>query len=139
MLLLAAADHGFTVLFVLLAFLAASVWLGALAQRAMAKKKFLEGFFLGNRGLGAWTLALTATVQSGGTFMGYPAFVYSHGWVALLWISAYMMVPLTGFAVIGKRLAQISRRTNAITVPDMFRERFASPTVGLCASLLIVF
>lgn len=137
-MLLATADHGFTVLLVLLGFLAASVYLGTLAQKAMDQKKFLEGFFLGNRGLGAWTLALTATVQSGGTFMGYPAFVYSHGWVALLWISAYMVVPLTGFAVIGKRLAQISRRTGAITVPDMFRERFASPTVGLCASLLIV-
>jgi len=138
-MLLAAADHGFTVLFVLLAFLAASVWLGALAQRAMDQKKFLEGFFLGNRGLGAWTLALTATVQSGGTFMGYPALVYSYGWAGLLWIAAYMVVPLTGFAIIGKRLAQISRRTNSITVPDMFRQRFGSPTVGLCASLLIVF
>ncbi len=138
-MLLAAANHGFTVLFVLMGFLAISVWMGTMAQRALDKKKFLEGFFLGNRGLGAWALALTATVQSGGTFMGYPALVYSYGWVGLLWIAPYMVVPLTGFAMIGKRLSQLSRRTGAITVPDMFRARFNSPAVGLTASLLIMF
>jgi SSS family solute:Na+ symporter/sodium/pantothenate symporter len=84
-------------------------------------------------------VALTATVQSGGTFMGFPSLVYSHGWIVLLWISSYMVVPITGFAVLGKRLAQLSRRTGAITVPDMLRERFASPTVGLVASLFILF
>jgi len=135
----AAASHGFSVLFALMGFLAISVWLGTLAQRAMDKSNFLEGFFLGGRGLGVWALALTATVQSGGTFMGYPALVYSHGWVGLLWISAYMVVPLTGFAVVGKRLAQISRKTDAVTVPDLFRARFGDPRVGLCASLMIMF
>lgn len=133
------SSHGFSVLFALLAFLAISVWLGTLAQRAMDKSNFLEGFFLGNRGLGAWALALTATVQSGGTFMGYPALVYDYGWVGLLWISSYMVVPLTGFAVIGKRLAQLSRKTGAVTVPDIFSERFGDSRVGLCASLMIMF
>jgi sodium/pantothenate symporter len=110
-----------------------------MAQRAMDKSNFLEGFFLGNRGLGVWALALTATVQSGGTFMGYPSLVYDYGWVAVLWISSYMIVPLTGFAMVGKRLAQISRKTGAVTVPDLFRERFGDARVGLCASLLIMF
>jgi sodium/pantothenate symporter len=135
----AASSHGFAVLFALMAFLAISVWLGTLAQRAISKANFLEGFFLGNRGLGVWALALTATVQSGGTFMGYPALVYSYGWVGLLWISAYMVVPLTGFAIVGKRVAQISRKTGAITVPDLFRARFGDARVGLCASLMIIF
>lgn len=135
----AISSHGFSVLITLLLFLAASVWLGTLAQKAMDRQKFLEGFFLGNRGLGAWTLALTATVQSGGTFMGFPALVYSHGWIVALWIASYMIVPLTGFAMVGKRIAQISRRTGAITVPELFRERFADPRVGLCTSLLIIF
>lgn len=129
---------GLAVLGALLVFIAASVWLGTMAQRTLKKQRFLEGFFLGNRGLGAWTLALTATVQSGGTFMGFPALVYSHGWVVTLWIASYMVVPLTGFAIVGKRLAQISRKTQTVTVPDMFRERFAAPRVGLTASLLII-
>lgn len=122
----------------LLLVIAVSVWLGALAQRAVDRGSFLKGFFLGNRGLGAWALALTATVQSGGTFMGFPSLVYSHGWTIALWIAGYMVVPITGFGVLGKRFAQLSRRTGAITVPDMFRERFQSPAVGLAASLLII-
>ncbi len=138
-MLLAVADHGYTVIVVLMVFLAASVWLGTMAQRTLEKKKFLEGFLLGNRGLGAWTLALTATVQSGGTFMGVPSLVYSHGWVVALWISSYMVVPLTGFAMVGKRVAQLSRRTGALTVPDLFRERFNDARVGVLASLLIIF
>jgi SSS family solute:Na+ symporter/sodium/pantothenate symporter len=133
-----AEKPGAAVFVALLVFIAASVWLGTLAQAAMDKRKYMEGFFLGNRGLGAWALALTATVQSGGTFMGFPSLVYSHGWVVALWIGSYMVVPLTGFTILGKRLAQLSRRTNAITVPDLLRTRFDDPRVGVAASLLIM-
>lgn len=131
-------EVGFSVLGALLLFIAASVWLGTLAQKAMEKQDFMQGFFLGNRGLGAWTLALTATVQSGGTFMGFPSMVYSFGWIVAVWIGSYMIVPLTGFAIVGKRLAQLSRLTNAVTVPDLLRERFGDARVGLVASLMIM-
>lgn len=131
------SDWGTLVALVL--FIGASMWIGWLANKAMQKSSFMQGFFLGNRGLGAWALALTATVQSGGTFMGFPSLVYSHGWVVALWICGYMVVPITGFGILGKRLAQLSRRTGAITVPDLFRSRFNSPGLGLLASLLIMF
>lgn len=113
--------------------------IGCLAQRVVERGSFMKGYFLGNRGLGVWAMALTATVQSGGTFMGFPSMVYSHGWIVSLWIGSYMIVPLTGFAVLGKRFAQLSRRTAAITVPDLFRGRFDSPSLGLVTSLLIMF
>jgi sodium/pantothenate symporter len=122
----------------LIIFIAASVWLGTLAQKVVSKGSFVKGFFLGNRGLGAWAVALTATVQSGGTFMGFPSLVYSHGWIVALWIGSYMVVPITGFGIVGKRIAQISRQTGAITMPDLFRERFKSPALGLVTSLLII-
>ncbi len=142
MLLAAAASKvpspGYAVLLALILFIVASVWLGTLAQKAMEKKDFMQGYFLGNRGLGAWALALTATVQSGGTFMGFPSLVFSFGWIVLLWIGAYMMVPLTGFAIVGKRLSHLSRQTNALTVPDLMRSRFDDWRVGLAASLLII-
>ena len=122
----------------LVLFIAASVWLGTIAQRVVERSQFIQGYFQGNRGLGAWTIALTATVQSGGTFMGFPSLVYTYGWIVALWIGSYMVVPLTGFAVIGKRIAQISRRTGAVTMPDLFRARYASPAAGLVSSLLII-
>jgi len=135
----AAPSAGYGTLIMLVLLIVSSVWLGALAQRAVERGSFLRGYFLGNRGLGAWALALTATVQSGGTFMGFPSLAYTFGWIVALWIAGYMVVPMTGFGVLGKRLAQLSRRTGAITIPDLFRERFGSSTVGLVSSLLIMF
>jgi SSS family solute:Na+ symporter/sodium/pantothenate symporter len=123
----------------LVLFIVASVWLGTVAQRVVERSRFIQGYFQGNRGLGAWTIALTATVQSGGTFMGFPSLVYTYGWIVALWIGSYMVVPLTGFGVIGKRIAQISRHTGAVTMPDLFRARYASPAAGLvCSRLLFV-
>ena len=133
-----ATNSNYGTLTALVIFIAASVWLGTLAQRVVKKSSFVKGFFLGNRGLGAWAVALTATVQSGGTFMGFPSLVYSHGWIVALWIGSYMVVPITGFGLVGKRIAHISRHTGAITMPDLFRHRFGSPTLGLITSLLII-
>ncbi|HEV3303008.1 MAG TPA: sodium:solute symporter [Planctomycetaceae bacterium] len=137
--MLIAAQPAWGTLTALVLFILASMWIGVLANRATREGSFMKGFFLGNRGLGSWALALTATVQSGGTFMGYPSLVYTHGWAVVLWIAGYMVVPITGFGILGKRLAQISRRCGAITMPDLFRERFASPGLGLLASLFILF
>src|SRR5687767_7040575 len=67
--------------------IAGSVYLGTMAQRVVRQSSFLKSYFLGNRALGTWALALTATVQSGGTFMGFPSYVYSFGWIVALWIS----------------------------------------------------
>jgi SSS family solute:Na+ symporter/sodium/pantothenate symporter len=134
----ARSSPGIGALAALVLFIAASVWLGALAQKIVERSEFIQGYFQGNRSLGAWTIALTATVQSGGTFMGFPSMVYTYGWIVALWIGSYMAVPITGFALLGKRIAQISRRTGAVTVPDLFRARFASPAAGLVTSLLII-
>lgn len=131
-------NAGYGAITALILFILASLWIGALANRKTREGSFMTGFFLGNRGLGAWALALTATVQSGGTFMGTPSLIYTHGWIVALWIGSYMVVPITGFGILGKRLAQLSRRTGAITVPDLFRNRFGSPTLGLVASLFIL-
>ncbi|MFN8709707.1 MAG: sodium/pantothenate symporter [Planctomyces sp.] len=125
-------------MFMLLMFIVVSMGIGIMANRATRAGGFMKGFFLGNRGLGAWALALTATVQSGGTFMGFPSLVYKHGWIVALWIGSYMVVPITGFGILGKRLAHLSRRTGAITVPDLFRTRFNSPALGLTCSIFIL-
>ncbi len=129
---------GYGAMSMLVLFILGSVWIGVMANRATQSGGFMKGFFLGNRGLGAWALALTATVQSGGTFMGFPSLVYKHGWIVALWIGSYMVVPITGFGIIGKRLAHLSRRTGAITVPDLFRTRFNSPAVGLTCTIFLL-
>lgn len=130
---------GYGIMAALVVFIFASVLIGIIAHYAMKSRSFLRGYFQGNRGLGSWAVALTATVQSGGTFMGFPSLVYSNGWIVALWIASYMVVPITAFSILGKRFAQLSRRTGAITVPDFFRARYDSPSLGLAASLLIIF
>jgi SSS family solute:Na+ symporter/sodium/pantothenate symporter len=116
-----------------------SLGLGVVANFAQRKGTFLEKYFLGNRSLGAFAVALTAAVMSGGTFMGFPSLVYSFGWVVGLWIASYMVAPLTVLGVLGKRIGEISRKTGAITLPDLFRERFQSPALGTLTSLVVMF
>ena len=129
---------GIGAMVMLVLFIIGSMGIGLAANRATRGGGFMKGFFLGNRGLGAWALALTATVQSGGTFMGFPSLVYKHGWIVALWIGSYMVVPITGFGILGKRLAHLSRRTGAITVPDLFGTRFNSPALGLTCTIFIL-
>src|SRR3954465_5505610 len=126
-------------LIALVLFTLISLGLGVVANFAQRKGSFLEKYFLGNRSLGAFAVALTAAVMSGGTFVGFPSLVYTFGWIVGLWICSYMVAPLTVLGVLGKRIGQLSRKTGAITLPDLFRERFGSPTLGLLTSLLVMF
>ncbi len=114
--------------------------LGVFAHRYLSRGSFVKEYFLGNRGLGPWVLALTvaATAISGGTFMGFPSLIYTNGWVMALWIASYMVVPITTMALLGKRLNQVARLSGAVTVPDVLRDRFQSPGLGILATLLIL-
>ena len=71
--------------------------------------------------------------------MGFPALIYTHGWSLALWIAAYMIGPLVSMALIGKRLNQFARKSGALTIPEVLKERFASPKVGLIATGMLVF
>ena len=115
--------------------------MAALSHRILQKRQFLGEYFLGSRSLGVWAFALTfaATSASGGSFMGFPAIVYSHGWVVALWIGSYMVVPILVMGLLGKRINQISRKTGAITIPDLLRDRFESAPLGGLATFLLVF
>ena len=116
-------------------------FLAWLSSRIRSKKEFVSEYFLGSRGLGVWAFALTfaATNASGGSFMGFPALVYTHGWVLALWIASYMVVPIVTTGLLAKRLNQVARRARAVTVPEILRERFGSPLVGLMATGLLTF
>lgn len=115
--------------------------LAAISNRLLKKKSFLSEYFLGSRSLGVWAFALTfaATSSSGGSFTGFPAKIYSHGWILALWIGSYMVVPICTMGLIGKRINQVARISGSITVPDVVRDRFQSVAFGLLATSLIVF
>ena len=128
-------------LWTFLVYISGVLFLAALANRLLRNRSFLGEYFLGSRSLGVWAFALTfaATSSSGGSFTGFPSKIYTHGWILALWIGSYMVVPICMMGLIGKRLNQVARISGAITVPDVFRDRFASPGFGLLATGLIVF
>ncbi|MCP4190884.1 MAG: hypothetical protein GY768_09675 [Planctomycetaceae bacterium] len=111
-----------------------------LSSRVASSGGFISEYFLGSRNLGVWAFALTfaATSASGGTFVGFPALIYTHGWVLALWIAGYMVVPIVAMGLLGKRLNQISRRVEAVTIPEVLGDRFESPIAGIVGTLLII-
>jgi sodium/pantothenate symporter len=122
------------------AYMAGVLLLGALSHQLLERGSFLKGYFLGDRKLNAWVLSLTyvATSVSAGSFVGFPSLIYTHGWVMALWIGGYMIGGLTSKGVLAKRLNQVSRFSGAITVPDVLRDRFQSPALGLLASIFLL-
>ena len=116
--------------------------LGWIAHRTTRKGDFVGEYFLGGRRLGAWALALTfaATAASGGSFVGFPALIYTHGWVMALWIAGYMVTPLVGMCLLGRRLHRAARVSGAITIPELIRHRLSSPGAGaVAAGFIVVF
>jgi SSS family solute:Na+ symporter/sodium/pantothenate symporter len=114
--------------------------LGALAHHLLERGSFLKEYFLGDRKLNAWVLSLTyvATSVSAGSFVGFPSLIYLNGWVMALWIAGYMIAGMVSKGVLAKRLNQISRLAGGITVPDVLRDRFQSPALGLFAGIFLV-
>jgi len=111
------------------------------AGRVGRGKPFVGEYYLGGRNFGMWAFALTyaATLASGGSFMGFPALIYTHGWSLAWWICGYMVVPVVAMGLFAKRLNQIGRIAGAITIPELLRKRFSSNPVGNTATLLLLF
>ena len=124
-----------------IAYIACVFLLAALSHRLLATRSFLGEYFLGSRGLGSWALAFTfaATAASGGSFTGFPSLIYSYGWVLAFWIASYMVAGVCSMGVLGKRLNQVARKTGAITIPDVLRDRYDSTALGLFATSTIIF
>jgi SSS family transporter len=131
--------ESFLVVLAFLGYLVGVLLLGIWSHRLMKKGNFVKNYFVGGRQLGPWVLALSVagTAISGGSFTGFPALIYTYGWVLALWIASYMVVPMTAMVLMGKRLNQVARISGAVTVPDVLRDRFSSPTLGLAATVMI--
>ncbi|XOD70418.1 MAG: sodium/pantothenate symporter [Sodalis sp. (in: enterobacteria)] len=101
---------------------------------------FLEEYFLGNRSMGGFVLAMTVTTSytSASSFIGGPgaAYKYGLGWVLL----ATIQLPAIwlSLGVLGKKFAILARRYNAVTLNDMLLARFGSPLLVWLASISLL-
>ncbi|PFP29994.1 sodium/panthothenate symporter [Bacillus sp. AFS073361] len=101
---------------------------------------FLEEYFLGERQMGGFILAMTmvATYGSASSFIGGPGVAYTQG---LGWVLLAMAQLATGYftlMVLGKKFAIISRQYKAITLIDFLKERYKSKAVVLMSAASII-
>jgi sodium/pantothenate symporter len=101
---------------------------------------FRTEYFVAGRSFGAWVLAMSwvATLASGGSFLGYPSLVYSYGWTMAFWVSGSIVTAVVGLGIVGKRINRLARRTGALTLVDLLRDRFGSNAVGVTYSAVIL-
>ena len=108
----------------------------------LKSNSFLEEYFLGERQMGGFILAMTmvATYGSASSFIGGPGIAYTQG---LGWVLLAMAQLATGYftlMVLGKKFAIVARQYKAITLIDFLKERYKSKTVViLSAASIIIF
>ncbi len=125
-----------------IAFLAVSIALAA-AVRARSRKSgaaFTTEYFIANRSLGGFVLAMTtvATYGSVSSFVGGPgqAWQVGFGWVYMAAVQTTALFLLYG--IMGKKLALVGRRLGAVTVIDIIRARYRSDAVANASAAVIV-
>ncbi|MFH8135226.1 sodium/pantothenate symporter [Pantoea osteomyelitidis] len=124
----------------LLAYLVLIAGLSVFAVRKQRQGNFLTEYFLGNRSMGGFVLAMTLTTTyiSASSFIGGPgaAYKYGLGWVLL----SMIQVPAVwlSLGVLGKKFAILARRYNAVTLNDMLYARYRSPLLIWLASLSLL-
>ncbi len=126
-------------LFLLVALVVAVI---ARRQATDSKGGFISEYFLGNRSLGAFVLAMTtiATYGSVSSFVGGPgqAWLIGWGWVYMATVQVTALFLLYG--ILGKKMALVGRRLGSVTVIDVIRERYQSNALAtLSAAIIVVF
>ena len=133
------------VLAVLIVYMIVNMVVGLKVSRIEKGQKtgsFLQNYFIGGRSMGGLVLAMTlvATYTSASSFLGGPGLAADWGltqsWVAAIQIGTAFLT----LGVLGKKMAIISRRINAVSITDYFKARYNSPAVViLCGLCLVVF
>lgn len=105
-----------------------------------SEDSFLDEYYLGNRSLGGFVLAMTmtATYGSASSFLGGPGQAYAQGFG---WVLLSMTQVATGYfvlMVLGKKFAIVTRKYKAVTIVDFLKQRYQSKGVVILASLSII-
>lgn len=124
------------IIFLLIIF-AVGMWSNKLVLKSSS---FLEEYFLGERQMGGFILAMTmvATYGSASSFIGGPGVAYTKG---LGWVLLAMAQLSTGYFVLmalGKKFAIVSRQYKAITLVDFLKERYNSGAVVILSAVSII-
>lgn len=133
-------EQNISALLPLVIFMAFMIGISIFVRHKQAEKNFVGNYFIGNRELGGFVLAMTtvATYSSVSSFVGGPGMAYQvgFGWIymAVVQVTAIFLV----LGIFGKRVALLARKFNAVTVVDIIRERFQSDFLAAVSAFVIV-
>jgi sodium/pantothenate symporter len=117
--------------------------IGIISARKTFKTQgsFIEEYFLGNRSMNGFILAMTLTTTyiSAGSFIAGPGAAYSMGLGWVLLAMSQLPVGYLVLGVLGKRFAILSRKIKAITIIDFLRERYENNLVLILSACGIIF
>lgn len=110
------------------------------AARARRNPDFAREYFVANRTLGGVVLAMTlvATYGSVSSFISGPGLAWQlgYGWVAFA--SAQVITGFLLLGAVGKKMALISRKINALTVINVLEARYGSRALSVTLALLML-
>ncbi len=110
---------------------------------ANSKNKNNEDYFLGGRGLGSWTAALSAQASdmSGWLLMGLPGSIYFAG-TGEVWIAIGLLIgTILNWYLVARRLRKYTIvANNSLTIPSFFENRFhdKSGVLKIVSSVIII-
>lgn len=140
------ADINWGTLIPIIVYFLLMYFIGMYASKILSKAKqkdgdYMEAYMTGGRDTGGFVLAMTlvATYLSAGSFIGGPGTAYSLGFAWVFLAMAQMSTGYFTLAVLGKKFAIVSRKTNSNTITDFLRARYRSDAVVIVASLGIIF
>ncbi|MBV7388824.1 sodium/pantothenate symporter [Pasteurellaceae bacterium TAE3-ERU1] len=113
------------------------------AYTRRSRGDYLTEYYVGNRSMTGFVLAMTtaATYASASSFVGGPgaAYKFGLGWILL----AMIQLPAVWLAlgVLGKKMAILSRKVDALTINDLLLYRYKNRTLVWisCVALLLAF
>ena len=125
----------FLILLPIALFLVMLMGLSLWAERAGRRNRFAGEYFLGDRSLKGFVLAMTlvATYGSVSSFVSGPGLAWQLG---LGWVAFAAPQIIAGFLILGvagKKMAVVSRAAGALTVIDMIRARYGDGRLRRCS------
>lgn len=124
-------------------FLVSMIAIGLVVQRRATKARttnYAKDYYIGGRSLGGVVLAMTliATYGSVSSFVGGPGQAWNLGFGWLYYASIQIAAAYLVLGVLGKKIAIVGRRIDAITLPDLLRHRYQSTPLAIIAALVMI-
>lgn len=135
--------HTVLILTPIVIYLGAMLAMGFAIQRSSSDARaenFSKDYFIGGRSLGGFVLAMTlvATYSSVSSFVGGPGVAWDRGFGWVYYAMTQVVAAFLVMGVMGKKIAIVSRKIDAVTIIDLVRVRYQSNLLANLAAFAMV-